>query len=318
MVYDFEAIRLALGNQPINFLGISYGTQVGAQYAQIFPNNIRTLALDAVDKHSGEEASAVLRESSAYDLSLTRFFEWASTNTASALKGQNVAKLWTKLIAEADKSPIPAPSCDGTANTCYKNVTGEDILFNAQNLLTIPTASNPGADLLGDWGQLAQAIQLALQGNASALSTTFGDQQNYVATVVTCLDGGNDPYVEDQFNAVKLKERLGKAYTPLTRGASGEWQGEAQCIGWPSPIQNPLEKLDVQTEQTVLFTTSTYDPNVPYPETIDMLQEVENVRVIIRNGDGHTSAFFPGDTNAAIKKYLITAEAPPNGIIYNS
>ncbi|KAF3042318.1 hypothetical protein E8E12_000768 [Didymella heteroderae] len=41
---DHEAVRIALGDEPINFLGLSYGSQLGAQYADLFPNNIRTLA----------------------------------------------------------------------------------------------------------------------------------------------------------------------------------------------------------------------------------------------------------------------------------
>jgi pimeloyl-ACP methyl ester carboxylesterase len=44
---DFEAIRLALGGEPMNFIGFSYGTQVGSQYAELYPDRIRAMALDA-------------------------------------------------------------------------------------------------------------------------------------------------------------------------------------------------------------------------------------------------------------------------------
>lgn len=37
---DIEAIRIALGDDKLNWIGISYGTQIGAQYAELYPENI--------------------------------------------------------------------------------------------------------------------------------------------------------------------------------------------------------------------------------------------------------------------------------------
>ena len=61
---DHEAVRIALGNEPMNFVGLSYGSQLGAQYAALFPDNIRTLALDGITQHSQGEAANILVETS--------------------------------------------------------------------------------------------------------------------------------------------------------------------------------------------------------------------------------------------------------------
>jgi pimeloyl-ACP methyl ester carboxylesterase len=45
---DFEAARIAVGDDKLNFMGQSYGSQLGAQYAQLFPDNYEVLALDGV------------------------------------------------------------------------------------------------------------------------------------------------------------------------------------------------------------------------------------------------------------------------------
>ena len=43
---DLEAIRIALGEPKLNYLGFSYGTIIGATYAQMFPTNVRAMVLD--------------------------------------------------------------------------------------------------------------------------------------------------------------------------------------------------------------------------------------------------------------------------------
>ena len=45
---DMEAIRVALGDEPLNFIGFSYGSLIGQRYLDLFPTNIRTMVLDGV------------------------------------------------------------------------------------------------------------------------------------------------------------------------------------------------------------------------------------------------------------------------------
>ncbi|KAF1365562.1 hypothetical protein EJ07DRAFT_151047 [Lizonia empirigonia] len=97
-------------NEPINFVGLSYGSQLGAQYAALFPDNIRTVALDGILQHSQSQAANLLIETTSCALALSHFFKWASTDNYSALKGQNVESLWRELLTNASTAPIPALS----------------------------------------------------------------------------------------------------------------------------------------------------------------------------------------------------------------
>ena len=45
---DLEQLRKAVGDERLTFLGISYGTLVGATYADLFPTHVRALVLDGV------------------------------------------------------------------------------------------------------------------------------------------------------------------------------------------------------------------------------------------------------------------------------
>ena len=47
-VSDLEAIRVALGGDPITYVGFSYGTLIGLRYAERFPDGLRAMVLDGV------------------------------------------------------------------------------------------------------------------------------------------------------------------------------------------------------------------------------------------------------------------------------
>ena len=53
---DHEAVRIGLGERTFNWLGLSYGTQIGANYAQLFPQRIRAMVFDAALDHSGDSS----------------------------------------------------------------------------------------------------------------------------------------------------------------------------------------------------------------------------------------------------------------------
>ncbi len=43
---DIDAVRAALGEQDVNFYGVSYGSVLGATYSQLFPSRVRTMVVD--------------------------------------------------------------------------------------------------------------------------------------------------------------------------------------------------------------------------------------------------------------------------------
>ncbi len=44
---DLDRLRTGLGEDRLTFLGYSYGTVLGAAYAQLFPDRVRAMVLDA-------------------------------------------------------------------------------------------------------------------------------------------------------------------------------------------------------------------------------------------------------------------------------
>jgi pimeloyl-ACP methyl ester carboxylesterase len=84
---DLESVRAALGEGKLNFLGLSYGSQLGAAYAELYPENIRVMALDGALDHSQEASSMLADEAGAYEDAFGRFARWCSEEPDCALSG---------------------------------------------------------------------------------------------------------------------------------------------------------------------------------------------------------------------------------------
>ena len=65
---DMDVIRALVGDEKLNYLGFSYGTQLGATYAELYPDKVGHMVLDgAVDflLASEEQAAGQARASRA-------------------------------------------------------------------------------------------------------------------------------------------------------------------------------------------------------------------------------------------------------------
>ncbi|CZR64585.1 uncharacterized protein PAC_14483 [Phialocephala subalpina] len=169
VAHDMEALRTALGEGKLNYLGLSYGTQPGSQYAELYQDNIRAMVLVANADHGVTETSMFVTESSTAEDEFKRFALYCSTTPECALYGKNATDLFLELIDQASTAPIPALGCTGNGD-CRTNVTSEDILFIVQNFLVFEVLPQVYTRLEPGWLDFGQAISDALSGDAAAFS----------------------------------------------------------------------------------------------------------------------------------------------------
>ena len=158
---DHEALRKALGVDKISWLAISYGAQVAANYAALFPRSTRGMVIDAALEHSGSEVMMTAEEISVSEDSFNRFAAWCPTSPTCALRGQDVAAVYDQLVTGADEHPIPVAGA-------VRPVTGEDIRMGTPRLLTLKEPSIYGPD--ASWAGLSRAIAAAVAGDASGFA----------------------------------------------------------------------------------------------------------------------------------------------------
>jgi pimeloyl-ACP methyl ester carboxylesterase len=312
---DLESVRAALGEGKLNFLGLSYGSQLGATYAELYPENIRVMALDGALDHAQPASAMLADEAGAYEDAFDRFARWCSEEPDCALNGRDVAAYFDDLVRRADQDPIPAPRCV-EFGYCRPTVTGQDIRFNMQNLILIkdpvPELGIPG------WPGLATALVSANAGDASQFSTETADDETFhgfAALAIECVDWNP---AGDTFADLSAKHLLGRTVAPHTQGATQSWTILAGCMNWPVPVANPPYLIDVRGAPPILLVNATHDPSTAYEWAHGLRDQIAGSVLLTREGDGHTSFFVPGArrTRDAIDTYLITGETPPANTVY--
>jgi pimeloyl-ACP methyl ester carboxylesterase len=295
---DHEALRRALRVREVTWLGISYGTQLAANYAELYPRRTRAMALDAALEHSLPEVVQVADEISAVEDSFNRFARWCDDDDTCALHGQDVGALYDGLVAAADLAPIPVEGA-------IRPVSGEDIRMMTPGHLTIKDPS-PVFGPYSSWAAFSQALAAALAGDASGFALPPEAQQILqIRAGIACME-----YVPQVRTWEQMRQRvqMGKQLAPHLQGASETWWVTG-CIGWPVPVANPPRLLDVRDVPS-LIVHATYDPSVPYQWAHSLAAQIEGSHLLTREGDGHTSYFTSACARGQIDAFLVDLTAP--------
>jgi pimeloyl-ACP methyl ester carboxylesterase len=326
---DHELVRQALGADKFNYFGLSYGSLMGQQYLTLFPNSVGRMALDGLIDHSQSEVSTLLTESTTYEATLNKFFQWCDTNSTCALyqgkskggrRSNDTKTMFEALLAKADMAAIPAPSCNGS---CQPNATGEDIRYNVQNFLDfvdLPVAPN--------WIDLGSAIAEAMNGNATALSTPLATSEtsaSIMGSPFSYLAIGCQDWLRRANSVLDLTQRLRavRPFAPITAGASQTYYYQSACIDWPANVTDGQAPLNTSrfgsAPPPVLLSNSAYDPSCSIVWADGLREQLPGAVSIMRNGSGHTSHFLVGgETRDAIDNYLATGKLPMDGMIYQT
>jgi pimeloyl-ACP methyl ester carboxylesterase len=300
---DHEAVRIALGVDQVSWLGLSYGTTLAANYAQLYPRQTRAMALDAALEHSLPEVQQVADEVMAAEDSFNRFAAWCPTTAACALRGRDVATVFDRLVAGADRHPIPVEGA-------LRPVTGEDIRTVTVGLLRIKDPVPLFGEL--NWPSLSTAIARAVDGDASAFAWPPAEVlQAHFSTLfaIGCME-----YVPQVRTWGEMQQRiqLGRQLAPHLQGASETWQ-VLRCIGWPVPVSNPPRALDVRGVPA-LIVHAVHDPSLAYKWAHGLATQIRGSALLTRTGDGHTSYHTSPCARAAIDRYLIRPRVPADSI----
>lgn len=301
---DLEAIRQGLGEEKLNYLGLSYGTLIGQTYAELYPQNIRTMTLDGVMDHGTDPISYQTVKSTTYETELIRFADWCSKNSTCALNGTSaeILKVWDDLVEQGNKEPLPAPTCKKT-KACAENVTGKELINNAGIFLTFVTSKIGG----GTWVELGKLLLAAKNGDASGLSNSFAtseDDSVFVNNAITCSD-----WFHPTADIVDLKNKEDLTKTMWPHVQSGEVTIN-NCIGWPFPQVNPLHRANIVGTSNILLVSSQYDPSCSYIWANGLKEQISNSTLLTRRGDGHTSYAVFGETWAVINNYIVNQTLP--------
>jgi len=107
VVRDMERVRIALGEQTLSYLGLSYGTSIGARYADRYPDRVRAFALDAVLAPSLDGATLLTQWSAGYERSFDAFLaDCSAALTCPFHAGGDAGAAFDGLMQRLDAAPL--------------------------------------------------------------------------------------------------------------------------------------------------------------------------------------------------------------------
>ncbi|KAK1585607.1 Alpha/Beta hydrolase protein [Colletotrichum navitas] len=311
---DMESVRVAMGNEPMNYFGVSYGTQLGAQYAALFPTAIRAMALDGMLQHTGSYASNIMTQATSLDATIQDFFRFCESNATNCGDGgQDIRKTWSKALEVAAAGNLKAAECDGTGKTgCLSTATPNNVIGAARSTLQFPERRKDFALELKD----------AASGNGSSFvlnllsGDVYADSRFLSITAVQCQDG-HFFAAKDHIEVQQVAE-MTRTFT-TTPGMGEFWRRVIDCTGYPVNITNPRTALSVKgTQNPVLMVHSRFDPATSLVYAMGMVEEFQNATLLLREGSGHTSYLLRGDASRAVDDYLIDLKVLPRGTVVQS
>jgi pimeloyl-ACP methyl ester carboxylesterase len=316
---DMDYLRRAIGDDTLNYLGVSYGSELGQTYANLFPRNVRSLVIDGVlDPREWAGVGAAggkvplgtrLRSAVGAQRTLNEFFRLCNASGPQcAFSGQARAR-YNALAQHLRAEPR----------------TIDGVLFRYSDLVAITLGAMYRAYI---WPELAKFLRnlearldpARVTSDLAALRTGLGlvaGQQRYPNFVeggqgVACSDADNpETYRAYRKSADRAAHNLGYF------GRLWNWALSA-CPDWPRSAGQDryTGPWRAQTANPVLVVGNYFDPATRYAAARAASQLIPNSTLLSYAGWGHT-AFMSGNycVDAAVTTYLVTTRTPPDGTV---
>jgi pimeloyl-ACP methyl ester carboxylesterase len=309
---DMDIIRAALGQREMYYLGFSYGTVLGAWYAEQFPKRITRMVLDGAMNPALDNTQGSYQQMRGFENALYRFLNWCPTSGGcpKALRLPSEQQRINVIIAEQNLlAEQPAP-------TGQKNRPLTKSLFQTGMVYALYD------DTFG-WPELAFALNDLLQkGNGKEMLAladaylgrdTKGRYNNNgidAFNAITCYDKPPTPALAGTLALVK---EWSASYPVL--GSNFAW-ANMTCAYWPAHAKLKPAPLHAKGAAPIVVIGTTYDPATPYNEAVALASQLASGHLITWVGDGHT-AYNRGSAcvQHAVDDYLLHGFVPKTGLV---
>ena len=314
---DMNLLREAVGAPVLNYLGVSYGTGLGATFANLFPAATGHVVLDgnlnpvAWTHPDGAPTFLAQGTGQASAASMRAFLDLCGKTTISACAfsaGTPAATRakWATLLRRLCRHPVTIDSPPQTYT--YAEVVVSVPLATVskwqagalwlQQLWAASSADRPPA-----------ATSVAVTA-ASVLPAVYTGWEQTLA--VLCSDSPNPRDPAAYLAAGRSAYARSGAF-----GLEQPWKTEA-CADWPAAAAQDRYSgpWNRPTASTILILGNTGDPFTPYQNSVAMSRDLARARLLTVDGYGHTEA---GNQSACATnyevRYLLTGALPPPGTV---
>lgn len=303
VVEDLDALRAAVGDEKLNYVGYSYGTRIGSAYAEAFPDRVRAMILDGAVDPNADPIQSDIDQAAAFQQAFNDYAADCAQDPDCPL-GTDPAKAVDVYRGMVD--PLvdePAPTRDP------RGLSYGDALIGTIMALYSPSL----------WRHLTQGLTEMTNGRGDTLLALADmymrrDAQGRYTNAtdariaVNCVD---QPPISDRAKIVEEDRRLREAAPFMS---FGDFTGHAPlsaCAFWPVPATSTPHAVSAPGLPPVLVVSSTGDPATPYQAGVDLAKQLGGA-LLTFNGTQHT-VVFQGEqcVDDYAAAYLVDLTLPP-------
>ncbi len=301
---DMDVLREVLGDDTLSYVGYSYGTQLGATYAALFPDRVGRLVLDgALDPTLSAQALSE-GQAAGFESALRAYVTDCQAGAGCPLSGsvdEGLAQV-RAVLDRARRSPLPTGSDRPlTGALAFSGIALP--LYNEQSWSAL--TQGLGAALDGDGSILLQLADIYYDRNPDG---TYATNSTQAFWAIGCADDrGTTDVAEMRAQAAAIEQ-----VAPTVGYYFG--YGGVICANWPVPEAGGLDDYSAAGADPILVIGTTNDPATPYAWAESLAETLDSGTLLTYEGEGHTAY---GRSNScigdAVDAYLLEGTVPEEG-----
>ena len=299
---DMDSIRQALGEETISYFGFSYGSELGAAWATLFPDTVRAAVLDGAADPTADYIESGLQQSIGFENSLTTFLAQCSNDPSCEFHNEGDAEgAFDALMDDLDNDPVSSEPGRPDVNLQVALSGVSEAMYSDQS-----------------WPQLASALNAAQTGDGAGLLALYdqyfgrspdGTYENSLEAFQTifCMDTAERLTVAEEDSAAPQFNAVAPRLSPGTTGSYF-------CTFFPTAT-DPRVDITGKGAGPILVMGTTGDSATPLAGTRVMADALEDGRLVVVTGNQHTGYGVNACSSETIEQYLIdpVANAPTDG-----
>ena len=280
-IQDLDMLRAAVGEPKLDYFGFSYGTYIGALYADRYGSHVGRMVLDGAVDPANTTFQEDLANTTAFGAALKTYLAACLKQSTCPFKGESVDGA-TDRIAEllVDLRSSPMRASDG----------------RAVNSAVLHTAIDASLYDEGSWTVLSQAIALLLRGRPDAVQQLADDYVDRGASgytsnlfeaiyAVNCLD---KPVATNATTLAEEGKQLDAA-DPLRAADNANDLGDPVCGNWPVKVEGSVHRVTAKGAPPIVVLGTTGDPATPYAWAQSLAGQLPGGVLLSLRGQGHTA-----------------------------
>lgn len=300
---DLDVMRALVGDSALTYVGYSYGTYLGATYADLFPTNVGRMVLDGAVDPTLTSAKMAEGQAKGFEEALRAYVQDCQAGKDCPLTGdvdQGVKQI-QDFFESLKTTPLKTSDPNRPLTSSLASSTVLNFLYVSEY-----------------WNLLTEALDQAMNQQDGSLLLLYNDQFNERSE-----DGSYDGNSDEVINAINCLDypAQGDAATWTQEAAKlkelsptfGDQMGyqDLYCQTWGHTSDRDHTEITAKGSAPILVIGTTGDPATPYEWSKALAGQLQNAQLITWEGNGHTAFGRSGPcVSNPVTQYLLTGQMP--------